>query len=60
MPRMSKEMKQEWAFFIGPNDRRQYNALCRKCVNGCKQSFRANIVCCPKFMSKRSTGTVTQ
>lgn len=54
MPRMKKEQKQEWAFFIGANGRRQYNLQCRTCAQGCKQSFRADIVHCPKYTSKRS------
>jgi len=53
MPRMSKKMKREWALFIGPNGRRQYNELCRKCRRDCKQSFRVLVVECPKYESKR-------
>lgn len=53
MPRLSKRAKLEWSFFIGPNGRRQYNILCRRCQQGCKQSFRAIIVECPKYRSKR-------
>lgn len=53
MPRLSKRARLEWSAFIGPNGRRQYNTLCRRCVCGCKQSFRAVIVACPKYHSKR-------
>ena len=53
MPRLGKKAKQEWAYFIGPNGRRQYNLLCRRCKNSCRQSFRAVIVECPKYRSKR-------
>ena len=53
MPRLGKKARAEWAFFIGENGRRQYNQLCRRCVHGCKQSFRAMIVDCPKYRSKR-------
>ncbi|RHF58913.1 hypothetical protein DW672_09960 [[Ruminococcus] lactaris] len=54
MPRLSKKSKQEWAFFLSPiTGRRTYNNLCRKCSNQCKQSFRAIIVSCPKYHSKR-------
>ena len=65
MPRMSKKRKEEWAFFL--NDRGRiaynalcrsgriaYNALCRKCVYNCKQSFRAAVIVCPHYHSKRS------
>ena len=49
MPRLSKKAKQEWDFFINPKTgRRTYNDLCRK------QSFKAVIVFCPKYRSKRS------
>lgn len=54
MPRMSKKMKREWDLFIGSNGRRQYNTLCRRCRNHCKQSFRTAIVSCPKYHSKRA------
>ena len=37
----SKKWRQEWAFFLGENGRRQYNKLCKGCVHPCKQSFRA-------------------
>lgn len=53
MPRLGKKARAEWAFFIGENGRRQYNQLCRRCVHGCKQSFRAIVVDCPKYRSKR-------
>ena len=53
MPRMGKKMKAEWAYFIGENGRRQYNELCRRCVHDCKQSFRATVICCNKYTSKR-------
>ena len=53
MPRMSKKRRLEWAFFLGENGRRQYNHICKKCVHGCKQSFRAIVVLCPRYYSKR-------
>lgn len=53
MPRLGKKARAELAFFIGDNGRRQYNALCRRCRLYCKQSFRAMIVDCPKYRSKR-------
>lgn len=55
MARLSKKLKQEWAFFLSPKTgRRTYNDLCRKCRNDCKQSFRTIVVCCPMYCSKRS------
>lgn len=55
MPRLSKKARWEWNFFISPKTgRRTYNDRCRKCSNACKQSFKAVIVPCPKYRSKRS------
>ena len=31
-----------------------YNELCRKCQHGCKQSFRAVVIDCPRYLSKRA------
>ncbi len=54
MPRMSKKEKEEWNFFLNDRGRISYNELCRKCDRDCKQSYRAVIVQCPKYNSKRS------
>lgn len=53
MPRLGKKAKIEWSLFIGDNGRRQYNELCRRCKQGCKQSFRTIILECPSYRSKR-------
>ena len=59
MARLSKRLKQEWDFFISPKTgRRTYNDLCRKCRNDCKQSFRAIVVSCLLYCSKRSVKSV--
>ena len=50
----SKKWRLEWAFFLGENGRRQYNKLCKGCVHPCKQSFRAKIIVCPFYKSKRT------
>ena len=60
MPRMSKKMKKELAFFLNDRGRRAYNDLCRKCQRTCKQSFRAVIVDCPHYLSKRSKRKVKE
>lgn len=49
----SKKWKLEWSFFLGSDGRRKYNDLCRRCVHPCKQSFRAVILACPRYFSKR-------
>ena len=50
----SKKWRTEWSFFLDGSGRRKYNRLCKKCVYDCKQSFRAIIVDCPKYLNKRS------
>lgn len=54
MPRMSKKRKQEWSFFLNDRGRISYNELCRRCIHGCKQSFRATVIECPRYCSKRA------
>ena len=53
MPRMPKYLKNDWAFFLDDRGRRAYNELCRRCEHDCKQSFRAVIIQCPHYLSKR-------
>ena len=52
--RMSNKRRLEWSFFLNDRSRITYNELCRKCQHECKQSFRAVVVDCPKYLSKRS------
>ncbi|MCJ7834896.1 hypothetical protein MUB23_05750 [Cuneatibacter sp. NSJ-177] len=54
MARMSKKRRLEWSFFLNDRSRITYNELCRKCQHKCKQSFRAVVIDCPKYLSKRS------
>lgn len=54
MPRMSKKRREEWAFFLNERNRITYNPLCRRCRRACKQSFRARIIDCPRYLSKRA------
>ena len=53
MPRMPKYLKNDWAIFLDDRCRRAYNKLCRRCEHDCKQSFRATIIQCPDYLSKR-------
>lgn len=53
MPRMPKYLKKEWAIFLDDRGRKKYNELCRKRERSCKQSFRAQVIECPKYQSKR-------
>ena len=54
MPKLSKKAKQEWDFFINTETGR----LCLKCKNKCKQSYKAIVVFCPKYKSKRGAKSV--
>ena len=54
MPRMPKYLKREWAFFLGDCRQKKYNPLCRKRERSCKQSFRAVVILCTQYKSKRS------
>ena len=53
MPRMSNKRRFEWSFFLNHRNRITYNDLCRGCTRDCKQSFRAIIILCPRYYSKR-------
>ncbi len=53
MPRMSKRRKRELSFFLTESGRVAYNKLCLRCTHDCKQSYRAVILECPKFESRR-------
>lgn len=55
MPRLGKKLKEELVFFISDKGRIRYCDKCRKCICSCKQSFRAEIVACPKFERKVKT-----
>lgn len=54
MPRMSRKRKNELAFFLNDRGRVTYNELCRKCRHTRKQSFRATVIDCPRYLSKRA------
>lgn len=54
MPRLSKKEKLENAFFYGDNGRKKYNSRCRTCIHDCKQSFRADLIACPKYKRKEN------
>lgn len=54
MPRISKKRREENQFFLSDKNHMTYNELCRKCKNPCEQSFRATVVECLKYASKRA------
>lgn len=50
---MKKYTGQEWAFFRNLAGRVQFNFVCRSCRNRCKQSFRAEILSCRRYESRK-------
>lgn len=56
----AEKRKLELSFFLNERGRVTYNDLCRKCQRTCKQSFRAVIVDCPHYLSKRSKRKVKE
>ena len=56
----SKQWHWDWSFFLGGNGKRQYHWICKTCAHSCKQSFRAVIVDCPHYLSKRSKRKVKE
>ena len=45
---MSKTKADEMSFYRNINGDIQFNILCEKCKEICKQSFRATIIKCPE------------
>lgn len=55
MPKLSKREREEWSLFIHPKTGRiTYHPQCRGCVHNCKQTYKAALYECPRYMSKRS------
>ena len=54
MPKMSKKKKIEMFLFLSETGRIKYNDLCLRCRNDCKQSFRATVLECRRYRSKRA------
>ena len=52
MARKITYTKEEWAFFLDENGEKKYCEKCLGCSRECKQSFRATVVCCPKYLPK--------
>ena len=50
----SQKWRLEWSLFLDGSGRRKYNEVCQGCAHNCKQSFRAKLVACPRYLSKRS------
>ena len=41
--------KEEMSFYLKQNGKIEYNKKCNNCPEKCKQSFRAEILSCPKL-----------
>ena len=50
---MKKYTGQEWMFFRNRAGRVQFNSVCRSCRNRCKQSYRAEILSCRRYESRK-------
>lgn len=50
---MKKYTGQEWAFFRNRAGCVQFNSVCRRCRNRCKQSYRAEILSCRRYESRK-------
>ena len=55
-----EKIKEEWSLFLNERGRMNYNDLCRKCRRSCKQSFRALLIECPNYYSKRAINATEQ
>lgn len=54
MPKMSNRKKAEFDFFLNKHNRIEYNKKCKQCINNCKQSHKADLITCHRYISKRS------
>lgn len=50
---MKKYTGQEWELFRNQAGRIQFNSICRSCERRCKQTFRAEIVCCRRYECRK-------
>ena len=53
MPRMSKKKRSEMSMFINSKGRIEHNRLCKTCAQDCKQSHKAVIIDCPKYVQRQ-------
>ena len=49
----SRKYREQWSLFLNEHNRKEYNRICRKCYHECKQSFRPELIDCPRYISKR-------
>jgi len=53
MPRTSQKKRLEMSLFINSKGRIEYNWLCKACAHDCKQSHKAIIIDCPKYVPRQ-------
>lgn len=55
MAAMKQETLKDMPFFINGKGKIEYNSKCKECENKCKQSFRSEVVICPKYKGRKKT-----
>jgi hypothetical protein len=61
MKPLSNAYKRRWAFFMNPKTGKvQYNKKCQACTHDCRQSFRAEVVCCKHYSKNQMKTKVEQ
>ena len=53
MSKPKKNNLDEWTFFLDADGHIRYNPKCTHCIHGCRQSFRAKIIFCPKYSDRQ-------
>ena len=46
---MTDKEKRYWAYFLNVYGKIEYYEQCKKCIHGCKQSFRVTGLMCRKY-----------
>lgn len=48
----SEKYLYENQFFLDKNNKLKFNEKCKKCKNSCKQSYKADVCYCSRFIKK--------
>lgn len=52
---MDEKTQEEMVFFLSNKNRLTYNKRCETCSHDCKQSFKAVLVTCPRYVKKEKS-----
>lgn len=52
---LNKETKADMKMFLDKDGRVKYNTKCKECAKSCKQSYRAQIISCTKYVNRKSS-----